>query len=213
MFDELHDPNPPTPGLHEFAAVAERAQQIRRRRNTWMVRAASLVVVAGAALAWSQLSDRTALAPTAAPATSRAATTVPVTTVGSMTMPLPEAIGSTRLPAIGLGPGVLTVNRDPIVELFEDADGRVCTQIDSVVVRDSCAPVGTGFYATAWPGGQVIAIDPAVDASVDAVDAGCSQQFPDFAVVQVWICSDLDLATATVDFVDERTVVVRADDG
>jgi len=43
--------------------------------------------------------------------------------------------------------------------------------------------------------------------------AGCSQQFPDFAVVQVWICSDLYLDTATVEFVDERTVVVQADDG
>ena len=31
--------------------------------------------------------------------------------------------------------------------------------------------------------------------------------------VQLWICSDLDLATATVDFVDERAVVVQADDG
>jgi hypothetical protein len=212
MFDELHDPDPPTPGLHEFAAVAERAQQIRQRRNTWIARAASLVVVAGAAFAWSQLSDRTALAPTA-PATSRAATTVPVTTVGSTTMPLPEAIGSTLLPAIGLGPGLLTVNRDPIVELFEDTDGRVCTQIDSVVVADSCAPAGTGFYASAWSGGQVIAVDPTVDASVDAAGAGCSQQFPDFAVVQVWICSDVDLDAATVEFVGERTVVVRADDG
>jgi len=208
MFDELHDPNPPTPGLREFAAVAERAQQIRRRRNTWIVRTASLVVLAGAALAWSQLADRTALAPTDAPAT-----TVPATTDDATTVPVEEAIGSTLLPAIGLGPGVLTVNRDPIVELFEDADGRVCTKIDTVIVADSCAPAGTGFYASSWSGGQVIAVDPAVDASVEAAGAGCSQQFPDFAAVQLWICSDLDLATATVDFVDERAVVVRADDG
>ena len=117
------------------------------------------------------------------------------------------------LPALALGPGTLTVNRDPIVELFEETDGRVCTQIDSVVVADSCAPAGTGFYASAWSGGQVIAVDPAVDASVDAAGAGCSQQFPDFAAVQLWICSNLDLETATVEFVDGRTVVVHADDG
>ena len=208
MFDELHDPDPPTPGLHEFAAVAERAQQIRRRRNTWMVRAASLVVLGGVALAWSQLSDRTALAPSSPPATS-----APATTTASTVVPLPEAIGSTMLPALALGPGTLTVNRDPIVELFEETDGRVCTQIDSVVVADSCAPAGTAFYASAWSGGQVIAVDPAVDASVDAAGAGCSQQFPDFAAVQLWICSNLDLETATVEFVDGRTVVVHADDG
>jgi len=208
MFDELHDPNPPMPGLHEFAAVAERAQQIRRRRNTWIVRAASLVVLAGAALAFSQMTERTATAPTDAPAT-----TVPGTTVVATTVSVEEAIGSTMLPAIGLGPGVLTVNRDPIVELFEDADGQVCTQIDSVVVADGCAPAGTGFYASAWSGGQVIAVDPAVDASVDAAGAGCSQQFPDSAAVQLWICSNLDLGTATVELVDGRTVVVHADDG
>ncbi len=208
MFDELRDPDPPTPGLREFAAVAERAHEIRGRRNTWMVRAASLVVLAGAAFAWSQMSDRTAVAPSSPPVT-----TVPSTTFPSAVVPLPEAIGSTLLPAIGLGPGVLTVNREPIVELFEETDGQVCTQIDGVLVPDSCAPAGTGFYASAWSGGQVIAIDPAIDASVDAAGAGCSQQFPDFAVVQVWICADLDLATSSVDFVDERTVVVRADDG
>ena len=117
MFDELHDPDPPTPGLHEFAAVAERAQQIRRRRNTWMVRAASLVVLGGVAFAWSQMSDRTAVAP------SSPATSAPATTTASTVVPLPEAIGSTMLPALALGPGTLTVNRDPIVELFED-DGR-----------------------------------------------------------------------------------------
>ena len=44
----------------------------------------------------------------------------------------------------------------------------------------------------------MIAVDPAVDASIDAPDAGCSQQFPDFAVVQLWICSNLDLDAATV---------------
>ena len=203
MFDELHDPDPPTPGLHEFAAVAERAQHIRRRRNTWMVRAASLVVLAGVALAWTQLADRTALAPTAAP------TTGPVATVASTLLALPEANGSTLLPAIGLGPGVLTVNPDPIVELFEDENGGVCTKIDGAVVPDSCAAPGTGFYASAWSGGQVIAVDPAVDASIDAPDAGCSQQFPDFAVVQLWICSNLDLDAATVTFVGDRRVVVH----
>ena len=77
MFDELRDPDPPTPGLHEFAAVAERAHEIRRRRNTWMVRAASLVVLAGAAFAWSQMSDRTAVAPSSPPATTAPVTTFP----------------------------------------------------------------------------------------------------------------------------------------
>ena len=59
----------------------------------------------------------------------------------------------------------------------------------------------------------MIAVDPAVDASVDAAGAGCSQQFPDFAAVQLWICSNLDLETATVEFVDGQTAVVHADDG
>ena len=96
----------------------------------------------------------------------------------STTVPLPSAIGSTLLPAIALGPGALTVNPDPIVEIFEDTDGRVCTKIDSVVVADSCAPAGTGFYASAWSGGQVIVVDPAVDASVDAAGAGCTSSSP-----------------------------------
>jgi len=212
MFDELHDPNPPTPGLHEFAIVAERAQEIRRRRNTWMVRAASLVVLVGAALAWTQLSDRTAVAPSGPPTTAPV-TTAPVTTTPSTTVPLDTAIGSTLLPALALGPGTMTVNPDPIVEIFEDPDGQVCTQIDSVVVPDSCAPAGTVFYASAWAGGQVIVVAPAVGASIDAAGAGCTQQFPDFGAAQVWICSSLDLASATVEFVDERTVVVHADGG
>ena len=123
------------------------------------------------------------------------------------------AIGSTLLPALGLGPGTLTVNPDPIVEIFEDPDGQVCTKIDSVLVPDSCAPAGTGFYASAWSGGQVIVVAPAVGASIDAAGAGCTQQFPDFGAAQVWICSSLDLASATVEFVDERTVVVHAAGG
>ncbi len=210
MFDELHDPNPPTPGLHQFAAVAERAQQIRRRRNTWMVRAASLVVLVGAAFAWSQMSDRTAVAPS-----SPSTTTTPVTTTPSPspTVALPTAIGSTLLPAIRLGPGALTVNPDPIVDLFEETDGRICTRIDGVDVPDSCAPAGTGFYASEWSGGQVIAVAPAVAASIDGTGTGCTRQFPDFAATQVWICSNLDLAAATVEFVDEQTVVVHVDGG
>ena len=213
MFDELHDPDPPTPGLHEFAAVAERAQQIRRRRNTWMVRAASLVVLAGAALAWSQLSDRTALAQPPHRPHPRGDHGTVIDGWVDDDAACRRRSARRRLPALGLGPGTLTVNRDPIVELFEDTDGRVCTQIDSVVVADSCAPAGTGLLCDGVAGRPGDRVDPAVDASVDAADAGCSQQFPDFAAVQLWICSNLDLATATVEFVDGRTVVVRADDG
>ncbi len=59
FFDELHDPNPPEPGMHEFAIVAERARGIRQQRITWASRAASLVIVAGAAIAVYQVTDRT----------------------------------------------------------------------------------------------------------------------------------------------------------
>ena len=140
MFDELHDPDPPTPGLHEFAAVAERAQQIRRRRNTWMVRAASLVVLAGVALAWTQLADRTALAPPPHRPLSAATRSGRDGWVGALA--LPEANGSTRCPRSGWVRACSPVNPDPIVELFEDENGGVCTKIDSVVVPDSCAQRG-----------------------------------------------------------------------
>ena len=211
MFDDLHDPNPPTPGLREFAAVAERAQGIRRRRATWMVRTASLVVLAGIALAWYQISDRTVLAP-AGPSTTLP-TTVATTLPTTVTERLTAAIGSTALPTIRLGPGALTVNPDPIVELFETEDGGLCTTIDGALSPGSCAPAATSFYASGWPDGQVIAVDPTVEVTIDddaASPAGCSQQFPDFAVTQVWICSDLDLDAATVEFVDHRTVIIRA---
>jgi len=36
MFDDLHDPNPPTAGLHTLAAVSAKAQQLRRRRSLLM---------------------------------------------------------------------------------------------------------------------------------------------------------------------------------
>ena len=75
VFDEFHDPNPPEPGMHEFALVAERAQGIRRRRAAWATRVASVVLLVGAGVAVHQVSEQRELRPVTTDATPSDATT------------------------------------------------------------------------------------------------------------------------------------------
>jgi hypothetical protein len=222
-FDELHDPDPPEPGMREFALVAERAQGIRQRRAAWVVRIASVVVVAGAAVAIYQVSARSGTTPSAPPVTTELTPTPSTPSTPSSRSPMPstaptlnlaEAQSASALPPIALGPGLLTISDEPLVEIFEATDGSTCTQADVTVHTPSCAPAGAGFIAIEYGEGDAtrlaIVVDPTVDVSFDAADAECTQGFPDFAVEQVWVCAGLDADTTTVEFQTADRVVVHS---
>jgi hypothetical protein len=209
-FDELHDPDPPEPGMREFALVAERAQGIRQRRAAWVVRIAGVVVVAGAAVAIYQVSARSGTTPSAPPVTTELS---PMPSTAS-TLNLADAQSASALPPIALGPGLLTISDEPLVEIFEATDGSTCTQADVTVHTPSCAPAGAGFVAIEYGEGDAtrlaIVVDPTVDVSFDAADAECTQGFPDFAVEQVWVCAGLDADTTTVEIQAADRVVVHS---
>lgn len=208
MFDELHDPNPPTAGMREFAAVAERAQGIRRRRATWAVRVASIALVFVAGFAWYQLSNRTDDAPAAPEVTEHPApSTTDVAPAARPPLSLRTALETSTLPAITLGPGALTVNPDPVVELFETADGDLCARIDGTVDQDSCRSGSSGLYATEWAADAVIAADPGVEIDLPS-GVSCAHEFPNFAAVQLWICSDFDIDTAVVTDLGDKHLVI-----
>jgi hypothetical protein len=213
--DELHDPNPPEPGMREFARVAERAQVIRQRRAAWMVRVASVLVVAGAALAIYQVSARSETTPSGPPTTTRStpAPTAPSTRLTESTLNLADAQSASALPPVALGPGLLTLSDDPLVEIFEATDGSTCTQAEVPVHTPTCAPAGAGFVVVEFGEGDAervaLVVHPTVDVAFDAPLATCTRGFPDFAVVQVWVCAGLDADTATVEVQAADRVVIR----
>jgi hypothetical protein len=217
MFDELHDPDPPAPGMHEFAVVAERAREIRQRRVAWVSRATSLVIVAGAALAMFQVSgnDGPTSGPPATSAVPAAITTLDPSGAGATpsTVSLGAAQSASALPPIVLGPGRLTISDDPLVEIFEATDGSTCADAAVALSSPTCAPAGAGFVVFEYGEGEAarlaIIVDPTVAVGFDAPEATCTQTFPDFAVVQVSVCAGLDADTATVEVQAADRILVR----
>lgn len=97
MFDELHDQTPPAGDSHQFAAVAERAAAIRRRRNAVIGSVGALVVFVGGAVAISALSgDESRIA--TLDAAADLSTSVPVVAPPS-TLPAASSIPASTAPA------------------------------------------------------------------------------------------------------------------
>jgi hypothetical protein len=218
VFDELHDPQPPEPGIREFAIVAERAQAIRRRRAAWVVRVASVFLVVGAVGSLYLLANRTETTPSgppvATPAPRSEATGPPATQPApASTVGLTAAQSASALPPIELGPGLLTISDEPLVEIFEATDGRTCVQTSVAISTANCAPAGAGFVVIDYGEGAArrvaLVVDPTIDVGFDDSSATCSRTFPDFAVVQVVVCSGLDLATATVEVPGPDRLVIH----
>ena len=217
VFNEFHDPHPPEPGMREFALVAERAQGIRRRRAAWATRVASVVLLVGGGLAVYQVSSgphTTPSGPVATDATPSNTTTASDITASDSrpTLSLADAQAASALPPIALGPGLLTVSDDPLVEIFEATDGSTCTQAEVPVTTPTCAPAGAGFVVIGYGEGDAarvaVVVDPTVEVSFHAPDAECTQNFPAFAVVQVWVCAGFTADAATVEIEASDRIVI-----
>ncbi len=128
-------------------------------------------------------------------------------------MSLAAAQSASALPPIALGPGLVTISDDPLVEIFEATDGSTCAQAEVTLSAPTCAPAGAGFVVFEYGDGDerrlAIIVDPTVDVSFDAPEATCTQWFPGFALVQAWLCAGLDADTATVEVQAADRVVVR----
>ena len=145
VFDELHDPQPPEPGIREFAIVAERAQAIRRRRAAWVVRVASVFLVVGAVGSLYLLANRTETTPSgppvATPAPRSEATGPPATqpapasTVGLSGCPVGERAATDRARTGTADDQRRTAGRDlrgnrrshVCTDLRRRLDGELCT--------------------------------------------------------------------------------------
>lgn len=112
MFDELHDQTPPNGDSHQFAAVAERAAAIRRRRNAVIGSVGALAVFVGGAVAISALTGgdesriatldappdpSTSVPVVAAPSTSPAASSIPASTPPATTIAATAATTTTTI--------------------------------------------------------------------------------------------------------------------
>lgn len=96
MFDDLHDPAPPTAAASHLAEVAVRAQRLQRRRSIGVTVVAALIIGTGvAALLALPLRDATSVAPSdTAPAITEPAVSAPPTT-SIATTPTTNAVPST----------------------------------------------------------------------------------------------------------------------
>src|SRR4051812_25246622 len=135
MFDELHDLNPPEPGMREFARVATRAKAIRRRRATLAMRLSLLVVLAvvlGTTWAWlggpprvtrdpvGPSTPRSRLPPSSAVTSSTSAAAVEF-------LPLSSPNAAATLAAIDLHGESMTAQASwGLVSLHPGPDGGLC---------------------------------------------------------------------------------------
>lgn len=108
MFDELHDPHPPTPGLDALAAVSARARALRRRRLALVGTGVATVVACGALAVVAIGGDRDRrLVGVDTPTSDETvvATTVPVPTSPESTAPSTPVVPSSSVaPATSVVP-------------------------------------------------------------------------------------------------------------
>lgn len=136
MFDDLHDPSPPTPNSRHFAAVATRARQMRMRRWAVSTTAALVVFVMGVGVVVARDNDpaiQTDQTTTTAPSTtvpSSTSTTEPTSpTTSTPTGPrrpiecpaLPDGLALTG----GVGNQIVSITRDGATSLAKVGDGPI----------------------------------------------------------------------------------------
>ncbi len=218
VFDEFHDPHPPEPGMREFAT--------RRRAGPGhpaspgglgdprgQRRAPRSVPVLAVHQVSEPTRDHVRRARPSRPDPPNHPVGHPTPSDTGSTLSLAGAQSASALPPIALGPGLLTISDDPLVEIFEATDGSTCTQAEVVVTTPNCAPAGTGFVVIGYGEGDgtrvAIVVDPTVNVSFDDPDAACTQNFPDFAVVQVWVCAGLTADAATVEIAASDRIVIH----
>jgi hypothetical protein len=88
MFDDLHDPNPPTAGMDALASVATRARQLRRRRSLALGGAGVAVVALAVAAFVLPGRDRASVAPADSVSASLPFGEGPVPQCGALTDPV-----------------------------------------------------------------------------------------------------------------------------
>jgi hypothetical protein len=113
MFDDLHDPDPPTPGMDTLASVTARARQIRQHRVLMVCRAGVVGMIAIVAVATIPrlgtdgdnddnvvLVDPSTVTSTAAPTTEPSSTTTDVASVEPIpnTVDVPDSSPTTTMP-------------------------------------------------------------------------------------------------------------------
>jgi hypothetical protein len=215
IFDDLHDPRPPRPGMREFAIVAERAHAIRRRRIRHTMRwACALIVVAcGAGIALT-VGGRELQTTNDPPGPG------PDAVVASAQVPLGESERIAQLPAVTLRQTVSLRSEAGAVELSQTADGRICASAGSGSTALACAPPHTGLVAvelTVEPSSEssspstVIAVDGSVDVNFLTVGVTCGRPGADPGIdllVDVWLCDGLDVDRATAEAKAPDLVVI-----
>lgn len=189
MFDDLHDPNPPTPGLDDLATVSKRAQSIRRRRAlTALGGAVALVALVAGIVVIPRLGDaeRIVTVDTSSPDTS--ASPVPQTTVTdevtpSTDLPVDDCAVMPRPPVFvvdGTSPGQPTTTSQSdgtVVVTWGAGDASTVMQVLGPVVADQ-APIRTlevGSF-TAFISDRASEDDSYVVAIVDRAD-GCRRTY------------------------------------
>lgn len=228
IFDDLHDPDPPSPGMSELASIAERAQEIRRERNRRLLRWACAVVIAvgGVAIAtvpWGRpsapLQPPGVTVPTTTPPTTDEDAARSTTTVGAIpspatneAVPLTDAGRLEGIPPVRLDGATQFAFANGSIELEQTSDGRLCGRLLDDDAQRTCTAPGVSLYAlplssagASDPSRTVIAVDATVAVNFLTVDAACSAAFrPAVEVdVDVWLCDGLDA--------DRATAVVRRD--
>lgn len=142
MFDELHDPHPPTPGLDALAAVSARARALRRRRLTLVGTGVVAVVAVGvlAVVAIGGDRDRRLVGvDTPTSDETAVATTVPVPTSPEPTAPSTSVVPSTSAASTTSVVVPLPTDR-PMVAIDGGGDAVVFDGITQRVVFDGRDP-------------------------------------------------------------------------
>jgi hypothetical protein len=198
MFENLHDPDAPTPGLQEFARVATRAKEIRRRRaRTVMWTTMLSIATAVGIVAWAAVG-------------TPAKNVVPAgddTVSPFVEYTFAEAADISELTPIDLaGQAVeIPVGNDQLVKV-DSIDGAVCLQLQDSL--PDCARPSAGFHFLTSADTTVIVVDPDVNVAFVAVGAECSTAPLMGQSAQVWRCTDLDTARAKIRVIDPTQIVV-----
>ncbi|MEO8265482.1 MAG: hypothetical protein ABI706_08225 [Ilumatobacteraceae bacterium] len=227
MFDDLHDPQPPTAGMREFARVTTRARAIRRRRAQVAVWATTLCMVGGSAggVLVSSDSARPRIAPAVEP-------TAPAddTTVGGSSAQrqysFADAEGLRDLPPIDLGGGVVEAPTRPgeTVQLSEGSDGGICLRVNGPVSTSRCIQSKAGFAfitststsiaGTSGPVAEssdetIVVVAAGVDVAFTTIGTNCQLMPLGGGVsVHLWTCTRLDPARAYVRVVNASQIVI-----
>ena len=220
-FDDLHDPDPPRPGMCEFAIVAERANAIRRRRAQIAVRSTCVVLALGAAitLAFTRFDrDDGGMVPADTPSPTVPVTSLTQTTTTSPPAPtgdaapilLAEASLLTGLPPIEMSAVPIPIGATGRSEIVALDDGQICTRTDVGPVSE-CAPAGVGLYAVDENLSVTVVADDEVRLNFLVVGATCSRTPLSRTDVVVWTCNDLDVQQTTAEVRDDGIVVIASE--